>query len=113
MNVPVRVFANDDLLKKMINDRTIEQAVNVAMLPGVQKNVVVLPDGHQGYGFPVGGVTAMDYHEGIISPGSVGYDINCGVRLIRTNLTEAQVRPRLEALVAELFATIPAGMSKK
>ncbi|CAE6487410.1 MAG: RtcB family protein [Candidatus Nitrosotenuis sp.] len=113
MNVPVRVFANDDLLKKMINDRTIEQAVNVAMLPGVQKNVVVLPDGHQGYGFPVGGVAAMDYYEGIISPGSVGYDINCGVRLVRTNLTEAQVRPRLEALVAELFATIPAGMSKK
>lgn len=113
MKVPVRVFADDDLLKKMVVDRTIEQAVNVTMLPGVQKNVVVLPDGHQGYGFPVGGVAAMDYNEGIISPGSVGYDINCGVRLIRTNLKEEKVRPKLSDLVSDLFSTIPAGMSKR
>jgi tRNA-splicing ligase RtcB len=112
MKVPVRIFANDDLLSKMLADRTIEQAINVAKLRGVQKNVVVLPDGHQGYGFPVGGVAIMDAKEGIISPGSVGYDINCGVRLLRTNLTEEQVRPNLKHLVADLFATIPAGMSK-
>lgn len=112
MKVPVRIFANDDLLAKMLADKTIQQAINVSKLQGVQKNVIVLPDGHQGYGFPVGGVAIMDAKEGIISPGSVGYDINCGVRLLRTNLTESQVRPKLNHLVADLFATIPAGMSK-
>lgn len=112
MKVPVRIFANEHLLAKMVLDRTLEQAVNVTMLPGVQKNVVVLPDGHQGYGFPVGGVAIMDYDEGVISPGSVGYDINCGVRLIRTNLTEAQLKPKLKELVTDLFASIPVGWSR-
>ena len=112
MNVPVRIFANEDLLSKMLADKTIQQAINVSKLRGVQKNIVVLPDGHQGYGFPVGGVAIMDAKEGIISPGSVGYDINCGVRLLATNLTEEQIRPKLKHLVADLFATIPAGMSK-
>lgn len=113
MKVPVRIFANEELLRSMVSDRTVQQAINVTMLPGVQKNVVVLPDGHQGYGFPVGGVAAMDYNEGVISPGSVGYDINCGVRLIRTNLTEEQVRPKLAELVSDLFRSIPVGMSKR
>jgi tRNA-splicing ligase RtcB len=113
MKVPVRIFANDDLLSRMLADRTIQQAINVTTLRGVQKNVVVLPDGHQGYGFPVGGVAVMDAQEGIISPGSVGYDINCGVRLLKTNLTADQVRPKLKELVADLFATIPTGMSKR
>lgn len=113
MRVPVRIFTNEDLLVKMVTDKTIHQAVNVSMLPGIQKNVVVLPDGHQGYGFPVGGVAAMDYNDGIISPGSVGYDINCGVRLIRTNLIVEQVKPKLVELISDLFETIPAGMSKR
>lgn len=113
MKVPVRIFANEDLLSKMLADKTIQQAINVSTLRGVEKNVVVLPDGHQGYGFPVGGVAIMDAHEGVISPGSVGYDINCGVRLLKTNLKEEMVRPRLKELVADLFATIPAGMSKR
>lgn len=113
MKVPVRIFANDDLLSRMLADKTIQQAVNVSTLLGVQKNVVVLPDGHQGYGFPVGGVAVMDVQEGVISPGSVGMDINCGVRLLKTNLSEYQVRPRLKELVADLFATIPAGLSRK
>ncbi len=113
MKVPVRIFANEDLLSKMLADKTIEQAINVTTLRGVEKNVVVLPDGHQGYGFPVGGIAIMDAREGIISPGSVGYDINCGVRLLKTNLKEEMVRPRLKELVADLFATIPTGMSKK
>lgn len=85
MRVPVRIFANEELFGKMMSDKTIQQAVNVTTLLGVQKNVIVLPDGHQGYGFPVGGVAIMDTEKGVISPGSVGYDINCGVRLIRTN----------------------------
>lgn len=77
MRVPVTIYANDSLLEKMVTDRTIDQAANVATLPGVQKHVVVLPDGHEGYGFPVGGVAAMDLDNGVISPGGVGYDINC------------------------------------
>lgn len=113
MKVPVRIFANEDLLTRMMTDKTIQQAINVSMLQGVQKNVVVLPDGHQGYGFPVGGVAAMDAEEGIISPGSVGYDINCGVRLLRTNLAESQVRPKLKELVDGLFSAIPSGFGKK
>src|ERR1044071_154086 len=110
MNVPVTIYANDQLISKMVADRTIDQASNVATLPGVVKHVVVLPDGHEGYGFPVGGVAGMDLEEGVISPGGVGYDINCGVRLIRTNLQEKEVRPKLKDLVNELFNAIPSGV---
>ena len=104
MNVPVTIYANDSLISKMVTDRTLDQAANVATLPGIRRHVVVLPDGHEGYGFPVGGVAATDLEEGVISPGGVGYDINCGVRLIRTNLTEGDARPRLKDLVNELLA---------
>lgn len=113
MRVPVTIYADEGLLQKMMTDRTIAQAVNVTTLPGVQKHVVVLPDGHEGYGFPVGGVAAMDAEEGVISPGGVGYDINCGVRLIKTNLNEKDVRPRLKDLVLELFKSIPSGVGSK
>lgn len=110
MNVPVTIYANDDLISKMITDRTIHQATNVSTLPGAKKHVVVLPDGHEGYGFPVGGVAATDAQEGVISPGGVGYDINCGVRLIRTGLSERDLKPRLKELVNELFKSIPSGV---
>lgn len=113
MKVPVTIYADEGLMQKMVTDRTIIQAMNVSTLPGVQKHVVVLPDGHEGYGFPVGGVAAMDAEEGMISPGGVGYDINCGVRLLSTNLTEKQVRPRLRELVTELFNSIPSGVGSK
>jgi len=113
MKVPVTIYADEALMQKMMTDRTITQAINVSTLPGVQKHVVVLPDGHEGYGFPVGGVAAMDAEEGMISPGGVGYDINCGVRLIRTNLTEKDVRPKLKDLVTELFNSIPSGVGSK
>src|SRR5438309_1138388 len=113
MKVPVTIYADEGLLQKMLTDRTITQAVNVSTLPGVQKHVVVLPDGHEGYGFPVGGVAAMDAEEGMISPGGVGYDINCGVRLIKTNLDEKDVRPRLRDLVTELFKSIPSGVGSR
>ena len=113
MKVPVTIYADEPLMQKMITDRTITQAINVSTLPGVQKHVVVLPDGHEGYGFPVGGVAAMDAEEGMISPGGVGYDINCGVRLIRTNLNEKDVRPKLKDLVTELFNSIPSGVGSK
>jgi tRNA-splicing ligase RtcB len=110
MLVPVTIFANESLLSKMLVDRTIDQAVNVSMLRGLQKHVVVLPDGHEGYGFPVGGVAAADADEGVISPGGIGYDINCGVRLIRTNLSENEVRPKLRELLRELFQAVPSGL---
>ena len=113
MKVPVTIYANDSLISKMATDRTIDQAANVATLPGVKKHVVVLPDGHEGYGFPVGGVAATDIEEGVISPGGVGYDINCGVRLMRTNLTEADLRPKLRDLVNDLFRSIPSGVGSE
>jgi tRNA-splicing ligase RtcB len=113
MNVPVTIYANDSLISKMVTDRTVDQAANVATLPGIRNHVVVLPDGHEGYGFPVGGVAATSVEEGVISPGGVGYDINCGVRLIKTSLTEGDARPRLKNLVNELFSSIPSGVGSK
>ena len=91
MRVSGRVFADEDLLEKMRRDRTLEQCANVAHLPGIYKYAITLPDGHEGYGFPIGGVAATDYYEGVISPGGVGYDINCGVRLLTTNLNEEEI----------------------
>src|ERR687890_370440 len=113
MNVPVTIYADDNLILKMSEDRTLDQAVNVTTLPGVRKHVVVLPDGHEGYGFPVGGVAATDLEQGIISPGGVGYDINCGVRLIRTGLVERDLRPKLKDLVNGLFSSIPSGVGSE
>src|ERR687890_2924088 len=110
MNVPVTIYADDNLILKMSEDRTLDQAVNVTTLPGVKKHVVVLPDGHEGYGFPVGGVAATDMDEGVVSPGGVGYDINCGVRLIKTGLSTSDLGPHLKDLVNELFRSIPTGV---
>ena len=113
MKVPVRIYADEPLLQKMLSDRTIMQARNVASIPGIVGHSVVLPDGHEGYGFPVGGVAAMDAKEGMISPGGVGYDINCGVRLLRSNLDEQTVRSKLKELVNDLFSSIPSGVGSK
>lgn len=113
MKVPVKIYASENLLQKMLSDRTIMQARNVASIPGIVSHGVVLPDGHEGYGFPVGGVAAMDAEEGMISPGGVGYDINCGVRLLRSNLTEDTVRSKLKDIVTELFGSIPSGVGSK
>lgn len=113
MKVPVTIYATDSLISKMVTDRTIDQAANVSTLPGVRKNVVVLPDGHEGYGFPVGGVAALDLEEGVISPGGVGYDINCGVRLLSTSLIERDVKPKIKDLVNELFRSIPSGLGSQ
>ncbi len=113
MKVPVRIYADEPLLQKMLSDRTIMQARNVSSIPGIVGQSIVLPDGHEGYGFPVGGVAAMDAEEGMISPGGVGYDINCGVRLLRTNLTEQAVRSKLKELVNDLFSSIPSGVGSK
>ena len=113
MKVPVRILADDELFAKMVRDRTITQATNVASIPGIVGSCIVLPDGHEGYGFPVGGVAAMDAEDGMISPGGVGYDINCGVRLLRTGITESVLRPKLKEIVLDLFNSIPTGVGSK
>ena len=113
MRVPGMVFANDALLEKMQTDRTLWQCANVAHLPGIYKYSVALPDGHEGYGFPIGGVAATDYDEGVISPGGVGYDINCGVRLLSTNLTEQEIRPKLTQLASAIFDNVPSGLGSR
>ncbi|HDJ97294.1 MAG TPA: RtcB family protein, partial [Thermofilum sp.] len=110
MRVPARVFADEVLLKKMQTDLTLEQVANVAHLPGIYKYSIVLPDGHQGYGFPIGGVAAFDAENGVLSPGGVGYDINCGVRVLRTNLTIDDVKPKLSVLIETLFRLVPSGL---
>jgi tRNA-splicing ligase RtcB len=113
MLVPGMVFANKNLLEKMQTDRTLWQCTNVAHLPGIYKYAVTLPDGHEGYGFPIGGVAATDYEEGVISPGGVGYDINCGVRLLTTTLSEKDVRPKLSQLAGAIFENVPSGLGSR
>jgi tRNA-splicing ligase RtcB len=110
MRVPARVFANETLLEDIQNDKTLEQLRNVACMPGVVAPALCMPDGHQGYGFPVGGVAAFDAEDGYISPGAVGFDINCGVRMVKTNLTYEDVRGREEELVDALFDAVPCGL---
>jgi tRNA-splicing ligase RtcB len=113
MRVPGTVFANSDLLEKMKTDRTLQQCVNVTHLPGIYKHAITLPDGHEGYGFPIGGVAATDYEEGVISPGGVGYDINCGVRLLTTNFSEKDIRPKIVQLTNTIFDNVPSGLGSK
>jgi tRNA-splicing ligase RtcB len=113
MRVPARVYADEYLLQKMQSDLTLEQAANVAMLPGIYKYSIVLPDGHQGYGFPIGGVAAFDAEEGVLSPGGVGYDINCGVRILRTDLKYEDVKDKLTELAELLFRYIPSGLGSR
>ena len=112
MKVPARIFASRKLLESVRGDSTLEQAMNVACLPGIQRMSYVMPDAHQGYGFPIGGVAAFDLEDGIISPGGVGYDINCGVRLLRTDFTEKDVVGKGKELLAEIFKEVPAGVGK-
>jgi len=113
MRVPGIVFADEDLLEKMRTDRTLDQCANVAHLPGIYKYAITLPDGHEGYGFPIGGVAATDYEDGVVSPGGVGYDINCGVRLLTTNLSEQDIRPKLADLTATIFDNVPCGLGSR
>jgi tRNA-splicing ligase RtcB len=112
MRVPARIYASHKLLKSIQVDQTFVQARNVACLPGIQRMSYVMPDAHQGYGFPIGGVAAFDPDEGVISPGGVGYDINCGVRLLRTDYAAEDVAARRKELLAGIFNEVPAGVGK-
>ncbi|MDO8427426.1 MAG: RtcB family protein [Deltaproteobacteria bacterium] len=109
MLVPARIYATEKLLKDM-DDGVFDQVTNVACLPGIVKYALCMPDGHWGYGFPIGGVAAFDTEKGVISPGGIGFDINCGMRLVLTNLTYDEVKPRLKELVDSLFYRVPAGV---
>jgi len=113
MRVPVRIFATRLLLDKVMTDRSLEQAVNSTSLPGLVGNVIVMPDMHQGYGFPIGGVAATQYPEGVISPGGIGYDINCGVRLLASSIPIDQASPHLDQLATVLNQHCPSGVGKK
>ncbi len=112
MKVPALIYASAKLLESVKRDLTLEQARNVACLPGIQRMSYVMPDAHQGYGFPIGGVAAFDLDSGIISPGGVGYDINCGVRLVRTDFMENDISAKRKELLAEIFKEVPAGVGK-
>jgi len=110
MRVPGLIYASKEMLDSIREEQTPEQVANVAFLPGIVGYSLAMPDIHWGYGFPIGGVAAMNVRDGVVSPGGVGYDINCGVRLLRTNLTEAEVRPKVRELINELFHNIPSGV---
>ncbi len=112
MNVPVKIYASEKLLEDIKIDKTLEQAKNVAHLPGIIKHSIALADAHQGYGFSIGGVAAFDLNTGIISPGGVGYDINCGVRLLRTNLTKKEILEKQNEILTALDRKIPSGIGR-
>jgi tRNA-splicing ligase RtcB (3'-phosphate/5'-hydroxy nucleic acid ligase) len=112
MRVPARVYTSERMLDSILGDRSLEQLVNVAALPGVQRYVIAMPDVHEGYGFPIGGVAAVDAKTGVISPGGIGYDINCGVRLLRSEASLDEVRPLLRKLAHSIARAIPSGVGR-
>ncbi|MGB6370754.1 MAG: RtcB family protein [Atribacterota bacterium] len=113
MRVPGLIYASSNLLEKIRQDQALEQVANVAFLPGIVGRSLAMPDIHWGYGFCIGGVAATTLDSGVISPGGVGFDVNCGIRLVRTNLTLKEVKPKVELLVDELFRAVPSGVGSK
>jgi len=112
MRVPARIYIDKNLLQKVFEDKSLEQLVNVATLPGIIDYAYVMPDVHEGYGFPIGGVAAMDLKEGVISPGGVGYDINCGVRILRSDLSDKEIQPHLFNLMNQIQRDVPSGVGR-
>ena len=112
MRVSARVYASEKMLEDIFGDRSINQLVNISSLPGIQKYALSMPDTHEGYGFPIGGVAAIDRKEGVISPGGVGYDINCGMRLLKSDYQEKDIRQYLERLATEIQKEVPSGLGR-
>ena len=110
MSVPGLIYASEAMLNHIWEEQVFQQVANVAFLPGIVGHSLAMPDIHWGYGFPIGGVAATRVEDGVVSPGGVGFDINCGVRLLRTNLTEEEVRPKIEQLTTELYVNVPSGL---
>lgn len=113
MKVPGLVYADEPMLEVIREEQSLEQVANVAFLPGIVGRSLAMPDIHWGYGFPIGGVAATRVSDGVVSPGGVGYDINCGVRLLRTNLTEDEVRLKIKELIDHLFRNVPSGVGSE
>ncbi|UCH01171.1 MAG: RtcB family protein [Deltaproteobacteria bacterium] len=113
MRVPGLIFSSSELMPNIKDDQSLQQVVNVATLPGIVKHALAMPDIHWGYGFPIGGVAAFTMENGIISPGGVGYDINCGVRLLTTSLLANEIRPKIKELISALFKAIPTGVGSR
>lgn len=112
MKVPAFFYATEEMLYDILKDKSLEQLVNITTLPGIQKKALAMPDIHEGYGFPIGGVAATLYPDGAISPAGIGYDINCGVRLLKSQITFKDIKPYLQKLAKHLFFEIPAGVGK-
>ncbi len=113
MRVPARIYMTEKMFGDIRDDKSLVQLINVSTLPGIQKFALAMPDIHQGYGFPIGGVAATAVHEGgVISPGGIGYDINCGVRLLVSDLTVGEIKPRLDTLATALFNAVPSGVGR-
>ena len=110
MSVPGLIFTSESMLSHIWEEQVFQQVANVAFLPGIVGHSLAMPDIHWCYGFPIGGVAGTRVKDGVVSPGGVGFDINCGVRLLRTNLTEAEVRPKIKELIAALYTNIPSGV---
>src|SRR5881628_4277457 len=113
MRVPALVVADDRLIDSIRSDASLEQLANGATLPGIVTAAMAMPDIHQGYGLPVGGVVATDARQGVVSPGAIGFDINCGVRLLRTSLRATDIADRMETLVDALYDAIPTGVGSR
>ena len=113
MRVDGIIYASPALMEDIFRDQALNQVINVAQLPGIIRASLAMPDIHWGYGFPIGGVAAFDMQDGIVSPGGVGYDINCGVRLLRSNLLEGEVAGRLRNLIQVLYHNVPAGVGRE
>ena len=112
MNVPAHIYVNEEMLGQVLKDRALMQLINVCSLPGIQSQALVMPDVHEGYGFPIGAVAAIDVNDGVISPGGIGYDINCGVRLLRTDLSYKDIQSKKEDIAREIYKTVPTGVGK-
>ncbi|MBU1159961.1 RtcB family protein, partial [Patescibacteria group bacterium] len=112
MRVPARFYASEKMLDEIFKDRSLDQLINVAAFPGIQGFALAMPDMHEGYGFPIGGVAAMDYETGVISPGGIGYDINCGVRLLASDKNFNEIKNHIENLSQMLYQEIPSGVGK-
>jgi tRNA-splicing ligase RtcB len=113
MRVPGLIYADEAMINVILQDQSIEQVANVATLPGIVKRSMAMPDIHWGYGFPIGGVAATRTSDGVVSPGGVGYDINCGVRLLRTNLSVDEIKPKIKQLLNSLFNNVPSGLGSQ
>ena len=112
MRVPARIYVSEKMLEDVFRDRSIPQLINLCCLPGIQKYGLAMPDCHEGYASPIGGVAAISISDGIISPGMQGYDVNCGVRLLLSEYSEKEIKPHLEKLTTEIQKEVPSGLGR-